>query len=138
LNLLHLLIQTTHARIMTSSLHLSEGIFAPTPHPTPALRPSAPFLLAQCPHIGILASLLHPRPKPLHALTSVFRSALLPALSPNKTIFVFSLCGDGVPGGFGAGHPGNFHGPIALVEDVLVLVMAPAVVLFLLLLLLSS
>jgi len=124
-----------------SSLHLSEGIFTPTPHPTPTLRPSTPFLLAQHPHIRILTSLLHPRPKPFHALTRVFQSALrLALLSPHETVFVFSFshCRGVRPAGFGVGHPGNFNGSIALAEDVLVFAIVSVTMLLLLLLLLSS
>jgi hypothetical protein len=122
-------------------MHLSEGIFTPTPHPTPTLRPSTPFLLAQHPHIRIVTSLLHPHPKPFHTLARVF--ALLPApLSPDETVFVamfiFSHCRDVRPPGFGGGHPGNFRGSIALAEDVLVFAIVSVTMLLLLLLLLSS
>jgi hypothetical protein len=118
-----------------SSLHLSEGIFTPTPHSTPTLRPSTPFLLAQHPHIRILTSLLHPHPKPLHALTRVFQGALL---SSDEAVFVFSFshCREVRPAGFGAGHPGNFHGSIALAVDMLVFAVVSVVMLLLLLLLL--
>jgi hypothetical protein len=133
-----------HARIIKavkfpSSLHLSEGIFAPTPHPTPTPRPSTPFLLVQRPQIRILTSLLHPNPEPFHALAGVFQCALLPALlSPDETVFSFSHCRDVRSAGFGGGHPGNFHGSIALAEDVLVFAIMSVVMLLLLLLLLLS
>ncbi len=120
---------------------MSKGIFTPTPHTTPTLRPSVSFLLAQHPHIRILTSLLHPHAKPLHALVCVFQSTLLPALlSPDETVFVFSffsLCGHVRPAGFEGGNPGNFHGPIAFAEDVLVFVIM-LIVPLLSLLLLSS
>ena len=71
-----------HALVMVlhrSGLHLSEGVFAPTAHPTPTPRPSAPFMLAQHPHIGVLSALLHPGPEPLDALSHVLQSALVSA-----------------------------------------------------------
>lgn len=113
-----------------SGLHLSEGIFAPAPHPAPTLRPSAPFLLAQHPHIGVLSALLHPRSESLDALSCVFQGALLPARSPPDefvSVFIsFALCHGVRSCGTGGGNPRNLDGSIAFVEDVPVVVVRAA------------
>jgi hypothetical protein len=111
---------------LLSGLHLSEGIFAPAPHPAPALRPSAPFLLAQHPHIGVLSPFLHPRSKSLDTLSRVFQGAPMPARSPSdELVFVFISFSVG-SGGTGGGDPRNCDGSIAFVEDVPVVVVRAA------------
>ena len=110
----------------SSGMYLSEGIFAPAPHPAPTLRPSAPFLLAQHPHIGVLSALLHPRSESFDALSRVFQGTFMPARSPPDELVSISLCSGVRSGGTAGGDPRNIEGSIAFAEDVLVVVVCAA------------